>query len=346
MKKLTRILALLVLSFGAVLPALQAAQVSAQATALTITPRREITVQKGATANETLPVTNPRGDETLTLKLRVVDFTAKNQTGAPVLDLGENAKQQPWSLKNYLELPDTIELKGGETTNVPFSVTIPANAGAGSYYSAIQYTAQGESGQNVTIAAAATTLLFVTVPGEVSQKMSLTQLGAFSGEPNSDQGAFKLFYFGKAPKVISYVLKNEGNVAERPIGSVLIKNTFTGKVHKVDQANYNGALALIGQERRFDACITSVEKTTKTATGETTQNVCETPKLSPGRYTIQLSAFYGQTNGKSLEVIGTSSFWYLPTWFVVVFILVILALAAGIWWIVHKIRDRVPARRK
>lgn len=344
MKKLTRILAVLVLSFAAVLPTLQS--VSAQSAALAITPRREITVQKGATASETLTVTNPSTNTDLTLKLRVVDFSAKNQTGAPVLDLNTNAKEQPWSLKKYIELPETVELKGGETTNVPFTVTIPTNIGAGSYYSAIQYTAQGEGGQNVTIAAAATTLVFVNVPGEVKEQMALKQLGAFSGEPNSEEGAFKLFYFGTAPKVISYLLKNEGNVAERPVGSVLLKNSFTGKTIKVDQANYNGALALIGQERRFDACINATEKKEQTVNGDTTRNVCETPKLSPGRYTVQLSAFYGQGNGKSLEIAGTSSFWYLPTWFVILFVVVLLAIAGAIWWIVSKIRDRTPARRK
>ena len=344
MKKLTRMLAVLVLSFAAVLPTLQS--VNAQSAALAITPRRELTVAKGTTASETLTVTNPQQNADLTLKLRVVDFTAKNQTGSPVLSLNEDAKQEPWSLKKYIELPETVLLKGGETTNVPFSVTIPSNVGAGSYYSAIQYTAEGEGGQNVTIAAAATTLVFVNVPGEVKQQMTLKQLGAFSGDANGEDGSYKLFYFGGAPKVISYLLKNEGNVAERPTGSILIKNSFTGKTITVDEANYNGALALIGQERRFDACINTVEKKEQTVSGDVTRKTCEAPKLSPGRYTIQLSAFYGQGNGKSLEVVGTSSFWYLPTWFIILFVVLLLALAGGVWWVVNKIRSRVPTRRK
>ena len=346
MKKTIQMLTALVLTFGALLPILQT-QVSAQAaTALSITPRRELTVQKGATVKESLPVTNPRTDLELTLSLRLVDFSAKNQTGAPSLDLRENAKEQPWSLKKYIDLPETVTLKPGETTNVQFSVTMPANIGAGSYYSAIQYTAAGEGGANVTLAAAATTLVFVNVPGDATEKMTLKQLGAFSGEPNSEIGAFKLFYIGSAPKIISYVLKNEGNVAERPIGSILLKNSFTGKTTKVDQANFNGALALIGQERRFDACINAGEKTEKTVNGEVVNNVCNTPKLTPGRYTITLSAFYGQGNGKSLEILGTSSFWYLPIWFIVLVVAAILALATLVWWIVTKVRSQASTRRR
>lgn len=346
MKKLTRLLTALFVAAAIVLPITQGGQAGAQATALTITPRKELTVQKGETKSDTLSVGNPRAEEDLALTLRVVDFSAKDNTGAPSLNLGENAKQETWSLKKYINLPKEVTLKAGQTTNVPFSITMPANIGAGSYYSAIQYVAQSEGGENVSVAASATTLVFVNVPGDAKQQMSLVQLGAFSGEVNGDKGEFKLFYFGTQPKVISYILKNDGNVAERPLGSILLKNSFTGKTIKIDNANPSDALALIGQERRFDTCIKTGEKTEKTATGEATQKVCETPGLSPGRYTITLSAFYGQGNGKTLEVTGTSSFWYLPTWFVIAFVVAILAIVALVWWIVTKIRDRTPTRRR
>ncbi|MGB4758602.1 MAG: DUF916 domain-containing protein [Candidatus Saccharimonadales bacterium] len=346
MKKLTRVLMGLFAAAAILLPVIQSANVSAQATALTITPRKELVVQKGETKTDNLPVGNPKQDEELILTLKVVDFTAKNQTGAPSLNLSDDSRQETWSLKKYITIPKEVTLKAGQTTNVPFSVTMPANIGAGSYYSAIQYVAQSKSGENVSVAASATTLVFVSVPGDAKQQMSLQQLGAFSGEPNSDKGEFKLFYFGSQPKVISYVLKNSGNVAERPVGSIILKNSFTGKVTKIDSANPTNALALIGQERRFDTCIKTTEKQTQSATGSVTEKSCDNPGLSPGRYTVTLSAFYGQENGKSLEVSGTSSFWYLPTWFVIACIVIILAVVTLIWWIINKVKNRTPVRRR
>ena len=320
---------------------------NAQSSALSITPRRELTVQKGTTVQGTLPVTNPRSDAQLTLTLKIVDFTAKDQTGTPSLDISNDAKVQPWSLKNYMTLPKTITIEAGESRNIPFSVTMPANIGAGSYYSAIQYTADNSGGdKNVTVVAAATTLVFVNVPGDAKEQLALTKLGAFSGDKGSNNGDFKLFYFGDKPKLISYTLKNNGNVSERPVGGIILKNSFTGKSLRIDNINREDSVALIGQERRFDACINTVEQTTKTATDEVRTDKCDTPSLSPGRYTITFSAFYGQGNGKSLEIMGTSSFWYLPWWFVVLVVLVILILVALVWWIVNKVKSRTPARRR
>jgi hypothetical protein len=342
MKKIARLLTGLFVAAVVLIPI---AQAGAQSTAIGINPRKELTVQPGATQKDTLSITNPLKENDISLELKVIDFSAKDQSGTPKLDLNDNTTT-PWSLKKFIDLPKTISIKAGQTANVPFSVTIPANQGAGSYYSAIQYKSNNPGDGNVTINAAATTLVFVNVPGDALERMSLRQLGAFSGDLNSTEGSIKLFYFGNQPKVISYVLNNEGNVAERPVGSILVKNSFTGKTIKIDDANPNNAVALRGQERRFDACIKAGEKVEKTATGETSQTVCEDPGLTPGRYTITLSAFYGQSNGKSLEVSGVSSFWYLPTWFVIAIVVVVLAIVALVWWIVTKIKDRTPARRR
>jgi len=343
MKKFTKLFVALALMVGILLPSIQAA---AQSSGLSITPRRDYTVQKGTTKNDTLPVTNPLPDEDLTLNIKIIDFTSKGQTGTPLLDV-HATKATTWSLKDFLKIPDSITLKPGETQNVPISITIPASQGAGTYYSAIQYSANNSGDKNVTINAGATTLMFVNVPGDAKEQLTLTQLGAFSGDLNGDQGAFKLFYFGSKPKLISYMLKNDGNVAEQPVGSILIKNNFTGKTTEIKNANPMNSVALLGQERRFDSCIKQEDVKTKTATGDITQTKCAEPNLAPGRYTITLNVFYGQANGKSLEVVGTSSFWYLPWWFVAIVLLVVLALVALVWWIVNKVRDsRSGSRRR
>lgn len=342
MKKLARLMAALIFTSVIFLPSIQGA---AQGSGLSITPRIDITVNKGETKEESLNVTNPSSENPVTLNLNILEFSAKNQTGTPQLNIDDN-KTTPWSAKAFMDLPKSVELAPGERKNIPLSVTIPSNQGAGSYYSAIEYRAAGSGDQNVVVNASATTLVFIKVPGETKQQLSLRQLGAFSGDQNSEQGSIKLFYLGSEPRVISYLLKNEGNVAEVPVGSMVLKNTFTGKSIKIDNINPGGALVLREQERRFDTCINSQEKRTQTATGEAVENVCEKPKLSPGRYTITFSSFYGQDNGKSLEVVGSSSFWYLPTWFVVLIVVALLALVALGWWIVHKIKDRATPRRR
>ncbi|HKR81561.1 MAG TPA: hypothetical protein VJR27_01015 [Candidatus Saccharimonadales bacterium] len=320
-----------------VIPALPA---HAASNGLGITPRKNYTLQPGAHVSDTLYVNNLSQTQPLTVALRLVDFSAKDQTGSPNLNLTKNAPQTPWSVKPFVSMPSTVDVPAGKAVNVPITVSVPANQGAGSYYSAIEYTAQNSPGQqNVTLAASSVSLMFVTVPGHAHEYMQLKQFGAFIPTSDDEHGNFSSWFFTSPPKVLAYVVQNQGNVAEEPTGSIAIKNMFGKQVKLIDQANPKKQLALIDQLRRFEACVNPGTKTTKAASGQDqTTVICNPTRLMPGRYTAELAVFYGLNGNTNQEITATAAFWYLPIWFLIVVFLVLFLVVSGVYFLQRKLR--------
>jgi hypothetical protein len=341
MKKQIQKLVFTVISLLAicVAPALPAS--AASSNGLGITPTKNYTVQPGGHVSDTLYVNNLSKTDDLHLHLRVIDFSAKDETGTPQLDLKDNAPQPTWSLKPFLQLPSAdVTVPAGKADNIPVTVSVPAGQGAGSYYSAIEYTAQNQPGQqNVTLAASSVTLAFLNVPGQTKEFMTLKQFGAFTPSADDETGKFSTFFFGSQPKELAFRVSNQGNVAESPTGSILIKNIFGKQVKVIQEANPKHQLALRDQIRRFETCISSSEQTVKNSSGEDqTNTVCKSAGLLPGRYTAMLDVFYGQNGNNSQEIQGTATFWYLPYWFLIAVAIVILAIVFVVWRVVHKFK--------
>ncbi len=314
--------------------------VHAASNGLGITPRKNYTLQPGAHVTDTLYINNLNKTQALTVALRLVDFSAKNQTGEPKLDLRGDAPQTAWSIKPFVKIPASVTVPAGQSVNVPVTISVPASQGAGSYYSAVEYTAQNTPGQqNVTLAASSVSLMFVTVPGHANEHMQLERFGAFIPNTDGVDGNFSSLFFTSTPNTLAYVVQNQGDVAEQPTGSILVKNMFGKQVKVIEQANPKNQLALIGQTRRFESCVQQQNKTTKAVTGqEQTNVVCESPHLMPGRYTAELAVFYGLNGNTNQEIVGTTSFWYLPVWFLIVVLVVLVIIAFGIYKLQRRIR--------
>lgn len=308
-----------------------------------VNPRRDYTVKPGENFQDTLNVSNLSQTEDLYITIRTIDFSSKNETGDPALMLKET-RPTKWSLKPYLKIPTTLTIAAGKSVSVPFSIEIPKNVGAGSYYSAIQYSTNGSapSGGNVNLTSSAATLMFVRVPGEANEILRLKQFGAFTPYDNNQGGTFASFYGGSAPKYLAFRLENKGNVAGQPGGSVILKNIFGKQVKIFEKANPNNNIVLIGQTRRFDLCINEDRSSHKdTASGRNVETVkCNESSLAPGRYTAQLALVYGDNGSTSHELGAVASFWYLPIWFVVISLAVLAAIAALVWYIIRKITQR------
>src|SRR5690606_19621761 len=115
-----------------------AAPVDAQGSAaLSISPRKNYTIEPGNSIDDTLLIRNIDRERPLNLSMRVVDFTFTDDGGTPKLDLSENAPQTTWSLKSFMNAPENITIEPGQSESVAMSISIPENQGAGSYYSAI-----------------------------------------------------------------------------------------------------------------------------------------------------------------------------------------------------------------
>jgi hypothetical protein len=59
---------------------------------------------------------------------------------------------------------------------------------------------------------------------------------------------------------------------------------------------------------------------------KTDKAICDDPGLWPGRYTAQIALFYGLNGNNTQEVQATMSFWYLPWWSIVGFIVLVLII--------------------
>ena len=307
------------------------APASAQSNGLGITPKESFTMKAGQQASNVLYLSNLSKTQPLRVHLTLVDFTSQDETGTAKLLQGSDQPQTPWSIKPYLTLPDFVTVPANGTKQIPFTIKLPANIGAGSYYSAVEYTATaGENQQQVNVSASSATLLFINVPGKVTELLTMKDFGMFDGK-------FKTF-FQKQPKFFDYRLKNDGDVAEQPAGSLVIKSMTGHIVAKVDNANPKSQLALIGQTRRFQGCnpkSTIIEDLPKDTN-------CIPFDLKPGFYTATLAIFYGQNGQPTRQIGATTHFWYLPLSFILE-VLVVLALAV---YFLARIYKRTTRRRR
>jgi hypothetical protein len=345
MKKLARVLSLLL----ATITLLTVSTVHAASNGLGVTPRRDFTIQPGKSVTDTLYISNLSLNQDLQVDLKVVDFGAANETGTPALHLGDNAPQTPWSLKPFIKLTNGTKIPAGKSANVPVTLTIPANQGAGSYYSAIEYTAVNpETKERVNIAASTASLLFVTVPGDAKEQLTMKQFGAWMSNANKDgNGVFSSLFMGAAPKEFAYRLQNNGNIAEQPSGSMVIKNIFGRTVKEIQDANPRKQLVLIGQTRRIQVCAKTSVLESKDPNGQQTQqSTCDDPGLLPGRYTAEIALFYGINGSSSQEVVGKTTFWYLPWWSLVALGVVILLIVGLIWLIRRAFSNRRTKYRR
>lgn len=315
-------------------------QAEAASNAIGVNPRRDYTVAPGGSVKDTLFVNNTNRTEPLTVKLEIVDFKPQNQTGTPSLMIKETQPTR-WSLKPFISIQDLYTIEPGKSINVPFTVSIPAETGAGSYYSAIRYQAvNSETGDSVSLSGSAVTLMFVRVSGEAKSNLSLEKFGAFTPNADMTDGVYGTFYSATKPKYLTYLLRNNGNLAEQPVGSILIKDIF-GKEYKLyEDANPGKNLVLIGQTRRIDLCLNEERKKVENPeTGnEEDQVSCDPPSLKPGRYTATLNLIYGDADNTQGELKKTATFWYLPVWFIVAAVAGIAIIGFVTWKLVQKIR--------
>lgn len=339
-KRIALAVVALLLVASAVAPTYTASAASAS---LSIVPTKNYTVDPGKVINDTLLIRNIDKTDELTLTLKVIDFTYTDDSGTPKLFLGAEHPQTTWSLRSYLNVPDMVTIPAGSSKSVDISLNVPANVGAGSYYSAIVYSSGAADGGNVGLSASGVTLVFASVPGDVNEKLTLEKLGAYR-QARGDTKADFVYFTADKPDAIAYTLNNQGNVTEAPVGSITIRDWF-GNETVIDDVNPNGSLALIGQTRTYIACIKSKAQEARLNGEIVHSTACVEPDLWPGFYTIKLNLFYGQNGNNTEEITGTSSFWYLPWWFVILVIVVLGTLFIVGWLVSDKVRSKVGDMR-
>lgn len=245
-------------------------------------PVIELSADPGQTITATIRVRNVASGE-LIAKGRADDFGAGGtEDGQPKLLLDETGATR-YSLKYWVQNVPDLRLAPQELKTATINIRVPNNAEPGGHFGVIRFTAVPPDlqGTGVALSASIGTLVLLRVSGPVTDKVSLAE---FAAEQNGKKGAF----FEHGPIGFLVRLKNEGTVHEKVQGSIVVTDTFGGKVGSV-AVNEKGGNVLPDSIRKFEQ-----ELGTKTLFGH---------------YTAKLHLTYV---GGSKVLDGSLSFWVIP----------------------------------
>jgi hypothetical protein len=229
------------------------------------------------------------------------DFTAAGEDGTPKLLLGDEAANNPYSMKSWVVTPTSLRLVPKEVKTMAITINVPANASPGGHYGIIRFTATPPSLKNsgVSLSTSLGALMLVTVSGPVSEKLSLSEFSVnHSGKTAS--------VFQSGPLNFVERVKNEGNIHEQPVGQVTITDMFGRKVANVN-INLPPRNILPRTTRKFE------QPLDKTVIGS---------KHLFGRYTAKLVVTYGK-NKQSVN--SNLVFWVIPFRLIAIIIAVLIA---------------------
>ncbi len=287
------------------LPSINAQNAAGAGNGLQISPTRtELSGSKGEQKSFSIQLKNITQVD-LTIKAVLNDFESDDATGTPKI-IVDTSVRTPYSLADMLKGLQDVDLKAGETKELEFSVDIPSNAVAGAYFGAIRYQVvpndaitEDENNRQVALNASVAHLVFVEVPGEISEQISIESIKAQRGETASS-------FFFQSPDKAAITVKNLGNGFSRPFGKVDI-SYFGKEVYGYDLNDKDTrGIILPSSTRTFTDEIKNVNK--------------------PGKYTITAAVAYG--NGGEV-VTYTTSFWYMPVWIFIVLLALIGIIAAA-----------------
>lgn len=311
--------------FGLLLLTLMFPLVSAQertGSGLQISPTlTDLTGQPGEQKTFSINVKNvTQGD--ILAKVVLNDFESDGATGTPKI-IVDNTKRTPYTLDKMLQGFEDVPLKPGESKQVNLTINIPSDTVPGAYYGAVRYSAIPKDQlvptdtQQVALIASIAHLVFLSVPGDVTEQIKLESL-----KITDERGSSGIFF--KKPTQASLTVKNLGNGFARPFGNVVIKNSsnktiFSYDVNKTDPKG----IVLPNSTRIFDDKIENIK--------------------APGKYKAIASVAYG--NGGEVVPFEVS-FWYLPFWFVALLALILVALVVGGYMIYKKVNRGSHKRSK
>lgn len=284
--------------------------------------RTDMTVQPGASSQVTVYIQNV-SSAVENLRVVVNDFQApKDESGNPALLLNGSAAPQH-SLKQFISAPtDSFTLQPGQQKAINVTVKVPAGTPGGGYYGAIRFAPVGASGdKNVNLSASVASLILVTVPGNLSEQLSIAGFGVAQGDAVTSLRS--LFFNNKNLQAVVR-FQNSGNVQEQPFGKILLKKgSKTLATYNVNQAASPGNV-LPDSIRRFTTHLDKVG--------------------SFGKYKIEGNFGYGS---KGQLLTASATFYVIPLIIIILVVVVLLLILFLIFVLPRLIRAynrRVIAR--
>ncbi len=266
--------------------------------------RSDIVVEPGKSKVVTIQVTNLTKSP-MTVKPVQNDFIAGDDRGTPALILDEEEYAPTHSLKRFMAPLSNVTVAPESTQDIDLTINVPASAQAGGYYGAVRIVPVNPDGTaQVNLNASAASLVLLTVPGDLVERLDLTRFDVVQGE-KADA------WFQSANDLgVSFRFENQGNVQVGPYGTITVKQG--DEVIFENEFNYEQPreVVLPDSAREWDIPLKNIG--------------------SIGYYEVTALFTYG-TKNETIEV--TKTFWVVP-WAViigaVVGVLVLIGLIIGI----------------
>lgn len=286
------------------------------ANTLKVSPvRTDIEIKPGESKTVEVTVSNLT-DAPITVRPVENDFVAGDERGTPALILDENEYAPTRSLKRFMTPLANVTIPAGEAQTVNVVITVPKDAQAGGYFGAVRFApASPDGGGQVNLSASVASLILLTVPGDVVEKLNLT---SFSIQQDGKTGS----YFNTPNNLQASVrFENKGGLQAGPFGKVSVKKG-DNVVYEADFNNSNPRDTILPDSaRRWDIPLDKIEKF--------------------GHYTVNATFTYGAKN-QTIEV--TKSFWVIPTTYIIAGIVGLVVLigliAVGVWLAVRGYKNR------
>lgn len=293
------------------------------ANTLKISPlRTDVEIAPGQSKAVPVYVTNIT-DAPITVSPIENDFVAGDEKGTPALILDASQHAPTHSLKQFMAPLSDVTIQPGKIATVNVLITVSKDAQAGGYFGAVRFApSSATSGGQVNLNASAASLILLTVPGKLVQKLQLTDFEV------QQKGKTGTFFTTPSDLSVFLRLENKGNVQAAPVGQINVQN---GK-KVVYTSNFNT------QDPHDEILPDSARRWTIPA--KDISNF--------GHYKVSATLSYGTTN-ESINV--STSFWVVPVWMMIAAGVALLVLIAIIVLIILAIRrrrngPRLPRRGK
>lgn len=307
------IVATLILSFA------YAATTHAQAAnTLKVSPvRSDIQIKAGESGKVDVTVTNLT-DKSILVKPIENDFIQGDESGTPSIILDEDEYAPTHSLKRFMKPLGNVTIPANDSKVVTVQITVPKDAQAGGYFGAIRFApTTPDSGGQVNLSASVASLVLLTVPGPVDEKLNLTDFSILqAGKSATD------FRTPKDLK-LSFRFENAGNIQIGPFGKVSVKQGDK-LIYDYDFNNKNPRDVILPDgARRWEVPLDKI--------GEF------------GHYTVSATFTYGSKN-QSIDI--EKSFWVIPTAYIIGAIATVVLLIGLIIFLIFFLRGRKRRRAR
>jgi len=307
------------LAFAVLLsPQSSAQSVNNSTNVIKISPvRTDIQIAPGESKTVQMTVTNLTNDP-ITVAPVQNDFISGDESGTPALILDANEFAPTHSLKRFMQPISDVTIPAQKSVTIEVVIKVPAGTQAGGYFGAIRFapTIPGGGGQ-VNLSPNAASLILLTVPGPVTEKLDLTDFKI--------QQAGKDGNFFNTPNAVSAFIRfeNKGNIQEGPFGKITVKN-FGKVVYSTDFNTTSPRDQILPDAaRRWDVQLNDLG--------------------SFGHYTVSATLTYGQKN-QTIEVVKT--FWIIPQIVIIIAIAALLLIIGLIIFLIFFIRNRRRRNRR